>query len=143
MSTAAPPHEALALAEQASALVQVRPRQALTLAERAFAAARAERDGGAEVAALHALAWAQHVLGDNRALSTARAGIRAAERTGDRRGVGLLRRRLAMTLAFAGKTRAAQRELDAALPLLSGLERAESEVHRVALYHAADRSDPA
>jgi hypothetical protein len=142
MSTAAPPHEVLALAEEAYALVQARPRQALTLAERALAAARAERDGEAEVAALNALAWAQHVLGDKRALPTARAGIRVAERNGDRRGVGLLRRRLALTLAFAGKTRAAQRELDAALPLLSGIERAESEVHRIGLHFAAHSSDP-
>ena len=48
---------ALALAEEAYELVQVDPRAAQILAERALRAARAEVSGPAEVAALHALAW--------------------------------------------------------------------------------------
>src|SRR3954454_8090262 len=112
---------ALAWAEEAHALVQVRPRQAVALAERALATATAASDVEAEVAARYALGWAQHVLGDARGKETLRAGIRLAERHGDRRGVGLLRRNLASQLAHDGQIRAAQREIAAAIPLLTGL----------------------
>jgi CHAT domain-containing protein len=143
MSSEATPAGALALAEEARALVQVSPRRALTLAEQARAAATAEGDVKAEVASLHALAWAQHVLGDPRAAATARTGIRIGERHGDRRGIALLRRRLATSHAFAGEMRAARREIDAAVALLSGRDRAESEVFRVGIHFSAHTSDPA
>jgi hypothetical protein len=133
---------ALALAEQAHALVQARPRQALGLAERARSSAVAARDAKAEVAALHALAYAQFTLGDPQAIETIRAGVRLGERHGDRRGVALLRRLLAGIYAHAGKMSAAQREIDAAVALLSGRDRARSEVHRVAVYGRARTGDP-
>jgi len=132
---------ALAWAQEAHALVQARPRQALALAERALAAAAAENDARAEVAALHALAYAQFTLSNPRALATLRAGIRVGERHGDTRGVALLRRLLAVRLAFAGQTRAARREIDAAVALLSGLDRAHSEVHRLAIHRGAHAAD--
>ncbi len=138
----ATPGVALAWAEEAHALVQAQPRQALALAERALEAARREADAKAEVAALYALAWAQNVLGDTRARATLRSGIRIGERNGDRRGVGLLRRHLALTLAMDGQMRAARREIEAAMALLSGLDRARSEVQRVAIHRAAHSADP-
>jgi CHAT domain-containing protein len=110
-------------------------------AERALALARVEGDPEAEVASLHALSWAQHVLGDPRTLSTARAGIRLARRHGDRRRAALLRRRLALSLADKGSTEAAWREIDAAIAELRGAERAQSEVFRLAILRAAKRSD--
>jgi hypothetical protein len=142
MSSAGSARGALALAEEAHALVQVSPRRALALAERARAAATTEADFKAEVAALHALAWAQRVLGDERAVATARAGIRIGERHGDRRGVALLRRNLATSHAFNGQMRAARREINAAIALLSGRDRAQSEVFRVGIHLSAHAADP-
>jgi hypothetical protein len=144
MSNGPPVVGALAqeLADQAHALVQADPRRALLVAHRAVAAASAEGDTQAHVAALHALAWVQQVLGDTAALKTARAGIRLAERIGDDRAVGLLRRLLASSLALAGQTSAARREIDVAIGLLSGHERARSQVHRLGIYNHAHVADP-
>ena len=129
----------LALAEQAYALVQVSPGRAATLAERALSVAREEDDAEAQVAALHALSWAQRVIGDPRAAGTARAGIRIGERDGARRRVALLRRNFAHTLAFAGSIKAAHREIDAAIADLHGRDRLESEVFRIAIHRSAPR----
>jgi hypothetical protein len=133
---------ALAWAEEAHALVEVRPRQAVALAERALATAMAESDVEAEVAARHALGWAQHVLGDARAKKTLRIGINLAERHRNKRGVGLLRRHLAFQLADDGQMRAAQREIAAATALLSGRDRAQSQVHRVDIHRRSRSVDP-
>jgi tetratricopeptide (TPR) repeat protein len=134
---------ALDWAEQAHALVESRPRHALALAARAQAAAADESDFEAEVAALHAIAWAQLFMGDARAASNAvRAGIRLADRHGDDRGAAILRRVLAASLALSGRTRAAQREIEAAVAQLSGLEGARSQVHRLAMYRGAGVADP-
>src|SRR4051812_38481881 len=122
---------ALVLAEEAYALVQVDARRALALAVRAQSAAVAQADARAEVAAMHALAWAQLQLGDPAALATVDAGIRLAERTGDRRGLGLLRRRRAYSWAVAGRVAAARGELEAAIGLLDGPDRFRSEVFRL------------
>jgi hypothetical protein len=129
------------LAQEAYGLVQVNPRRALTVAERALATA-AKTDAEAQVAALHALAWAQLQLGDPRAIATVKAGIRTAERHGDQVGVALLRRRLAFSHAMAGETRAARREIEAAIALLKGRERAQSEVFRLAIQRHAHAVDP-
>src|SRR5882757_4735669 len=102
MSSRAPAEDegtAHALAEEAYELVQADPQRAKTIAAHALAAARVDGDRRAEVAALHSLSWAQHVLGDVSAERTAREGIRIGTRIGDGRGVALLRR-LALTLAF-------------------------------------------
>src|SRR5436190_1641822 len=133
---------ALAWAEEAHALVQVRPHQAVALAERALATATAASDVEAEVAARYALGWAQHVLGDARAKKTLKIGINIAERHGNRRGVGLLRRHLAFQLADDGQMRAAQREIAAATALLSGRDRARSQVHRVDIHRRSRTVDP-
>src|SRR5215831_4266103 len=138
-----PESPALAQAQQAHALVQVRPREARELAERALAAAAASGDIEAEVAARYALGWAQCVLGDAKTgRATWRTGIRLAERHGHRRGAGLLRRILAGWLAIDGQTRAARREIDGALVLLSGRDRAESQVHRLEVHRRSSRADP-
>jgi len=134
---------ALAWAEEAHALVQARPRHALALAERALATASSQGDVEAEIAARYALGWAQHALGDARAArATLSAGIRLAERHGDRQGAGVLRRRAAFALALAGHTRAAQREIDVAIASLAGRERARSHVHRVAIHRRAHLAEP-
>ena len=132
---------ALELAREANALVQVDPRRALAVAEQALA--RAKGDPRAEVESLYALSWAQHEVGDRRAAATARTGIRIAERNGDRRGAGLLRRRLATSYSFAGRHAAAQREIDRAVELLSGTDRAQTEVFRLFVHMYAEPSDPA
>jgi tetratricopeptide (TPR) repeat protein len=141
-SPAAPTTDASGLAREAYALVQVDPRKAERIAEQALTLARDTRDADAHVAALHALAWAQHVEGDPRAIGTARVGIQVGLRHGNRRGVALLRRRLALSLAFEGETHAARREIEAALAELRGRDRAESEVFRVAIHRAAHSADP-
>ena len=134
---------ASAWAEEAHALVQVRPRAALALAERALAKASAEGDVPAQLAALQALGWAQGVLGDSAlALKTLRAGIRLGERVGDAQRVALLRRSMATRLAIAGRTREARREIEAALRPLSGQERARSQVHRMGIHYRSQVADP-
>jgi hypothetical protein len=138
-----PPRGALALAEEAFDHVQTDPAQAASLAERALALARLERNSEAQVASLHALSWAQHLIGDPSARRTARTGIRVGLRSGERRRVALLRRRLALTLAFDGAILAARREIDAAVADLSGVDRAQSEVFRVAIHRSAHAVDPA
>ncbi|HEV8098125.1 MAG TPA: CHAT domain-containing protein, partial [Gaiellaceae bacterium] len=134
---------ARAWAEEAHALVQAQPQQALRLAERALATASDDGDVGAEISARYALAWAQHSLGRARAgKATLRAGIRLAERHGDRLGAGLLRRHLAYQLSVDGRQRAAKRELEAAIALLPALERARSEVHRLVIHRMSQTPDP-
>jgi hypothetical protein len=135
---------ALDQAAEAHALVEARPRQAVALARAARDAAAAAGDVEAEVAALHAIAWAELRLGDARAAADAvRAGIRLAEHSGDHRGAAILRRVLAASLALSGHTRAARREIDAAVAELSGLERARSQVHRLAMHRRTGAADPA
>jgi hypothetical protein len=131
-------------AEEAHALVETQPRKALALAERARSAASTEGDRKAEVAALHSIAWAQLRLGDAEAsASTIRSGLRLARRQGDTQAAALLRRLLAAALALSGRTRAAQREMDAAIAQLTGLERARSQVHRLAMYRRSGAAEPA
>src|SRR5262245_33294088 len=133
----------LTLAEEAHRLVQVDPRRAETLARQALAQATAADDARAEIAARYALGWALHALGETAGGNTTlRAGIRLARRTGDNRGEGLLRRRLAFQLAFDGHRRAAQRELEGALALLTGPDRAQSQVHRIEIHRKANPADP-
>jgi hypothetical protein len=141
MSNAPSARGALALAQEAYALVQVSPRRALALADRALVAARTEGDAQAEVAAMHALTWAQFELGEPAAARTVRAGIRVAERYRDRRGAALLRRRLAFMHALAGRARAADREINQALELLEGIDRARSQVFRVEIHRKAQSPD--
>ena len=92
----------LALAEQAYELVQVDPGDAAKLAGRALGLARAQHEPEAEVAALHALAFARHELGDPRALRTIRAAVRVGDAYGLTRRAALARRRLALDLAGRG-----------------------------------------
>jgi tetratricopeptide (TPR) repeat protein len=123
--------------------MQVDPRRARALAERALAAAAAEHDLEAEISARYALGWAQAVLGEARdGMSTLRAGIRIAEGHGDRRAAALLRRQLAVWLASDGQMRAAQREMATSLAFLTGRDRAESQVHRLDIHRRTQRADP-
>jgi len=103
--------DALALAESAHALVESDTRRAAALAERAVEVARASRDPEAEVAALHALGFARHELGDPRAITTLRAAVRIGQRSGLVRRAALARRPLAIYLAYAGAVRLAIREI--------------------------------
>ncbi len=132
----------IALAEDAYALVQVDPRRALELAERAADAAASAGDAAAEVAALHALTWARFVLGDPSWLAAGRRGIRIGERHGEAQRVALLRRHLALDLAASGRTRAALRELALALDSLTGIERARSAVASVGIHRRLHAPDP-
>src|SRR5262245_43096923 len=135
--------EALVLAERARDLVQARPLQAQALAEEALELARARQDGEAVVAALHALGFARYRLGDPAALRTFRAAVRAGERNGYESRAAMARRNLAFLLAYAGKTKLALREIEAAREALSGIERARSEVFRIAVYGIAGQAETA
>src|SRR5579863_36023 len=91
--------DALELAESALDLVDADPSKASKLAQLALRRARAQRNPEAEVAALHALSFAQHELGDPRAVRTIRRAVRTGERHGLTRRTALARRRLALDLA--------------------------------------------
>ena len=138
-----PDENPLSLAESAFALVEADAAAAAGLAERALALARSRRQLEAQVAALHALSFARHELGDTRALGDIRAAIRIGERHGLTRRTALARRRLAMDLADRGAIRAALRELDRARASLDPLEQARSEVFRIGvLWYAGDSTQP-
>jgi hypothetical protein len=127
------------LAQRAHALVESNPAQGARLARHAAARARASGDSEAHVAALHALGFARHELGDRRAIATLRGAVRIAERHGLSQRAAMARRPLAIYLAFAGRTRAAVDEIEAACSALDGLELARSEVSRIAVLQAAGR----
>ena len=133
-----PDENPLSLAESALALVEADAAAAARLAKRALELARSRRQAEAQVAALHALSFARHELGDPRALGDIRAAIRIGERHGLTRRTALARRRLAMDLADRGAIRAALRELDTARASLDPHEQARSEVFRIGvLWYAA------
>lgn len=89
----------LALAESALVLVESDAAAAARVAERALETARSHNDAEAQVAALHALSYARHELGDPRAIRDIRAAIRIGTQHGLTRRTALARRRLAMDLA--------------------------------------------
>src|SRR5262249_55731629 len=128
------------LAEDVFTLVQENPRAGLAAAERALLLAREQGDGKAEAAALHGLGFAQYALGDSRALRTIRRAVRVAEQHGDSRRAALARGNLAVYLAYAGKPNAGLREINAACASLQGIDRARSEVFRIAVFELAGRT---
>jgi CHAT domain-containing protein len=125
--------DALALAQSAFELVETDASVAVAVAERAFRLARRRRHGEAEVAALHALSFAQHELNDARAIRTIRRAVRSGERYGLTQRAALARRRLALNLASRGAITAALRELELAYAALDPHEQARSEVFRIAV----------
>ena len=132
--------DSLELAEAAHALVQADASRAAAAARRALEVSRSRGAREAEVAALHALGFAEHELGDGAAVSTLRAAVRLGERHGLRRRAALARRTLAGCLADAGAIDAALRAIDAAEASLDGVEVARSEVFRVGILHLAGRA---
>ena len=132
--------EAVELAERARALVQAKPLHARALAEEALELARRQRDNEGRVAALHALGFARYALGDPGALRTMQAAVRAGEHGGYLERAALARRNLALYLAYGGRTQRAVREIETARASLSGLERARTEVFRIAIYEMAGRA---
>jgi CHAT domain len=140
MGSAVRDGDPVALADAAHALVEADPRRAAEMAETALVRARARREPEAEVAALHALGFARHELGDVRATRTLRAAVRVGERHGLTRRAALARRPLSIYLAYAGAIDAALGELDAACAALDGLELARSEVFRIAVLGLAGRA---
>ncbi|HWH09642.1 MAG TPA: CHAT domain-containing protein [Solirubrobacteraceae bacterium] len=140
MAIDAGPEDPLTLAAAAHARVEVDAGEALGMAERALSCARRDRHAEAEVAALHALGFARHELGDDRAVRTLRAAVRVGERHGLVRRVALVRRPLAVYLAYRGEIGPALTELDAACAVLDDLELARSEVFRIAVLGLAGRA---
>jgi len=135
--------DALELAQSAFELVEADASAAAALAERAVRLARRKRQPEAEVAALHALSFAQHELGDARAIRTIRRAVRSGERHGLTRRTALARRRLALDLAGRGAIAAAMRELELAYAGLDRHERARSEVFRIAvLWYGGTTTEP-
>jgi CHAT domain-containing protein len=140
---AASQRDALQLAEAAFDLVEADPSKAAPLATLALQRAREQRDPEAEVAALHALSFAQHELGDPQAIRTIRRAVRTGERHGQTRRTALARRRLALDLAGRGAIAAATLELDLACAALDTHEQARSEVFRIAvLWYAGTTTLP-
>ena len=135
--------DALELAQSAFDLVEADASTAAKLAEHALRLARRQRHPEAEVAALHALSFAQHELGDQRAIRTIRRAVRTGEHHGLTRRTALARRRLALDLASRGAIGAALRELDLAYAALDPHEQARSEVFRVViLWYAGTTAEP-
>jgi len=134
--------DALELAQSAFELVEADAAAAAALAERALGVARRRRHPEAVVAALHALSFAQHELGDRRAMRTIRRAVRCGERHGLTRRTALARRRLAHDLASRGAIAAAIRELELARAGLDPHEQARSEVFRIGvLWFAGTTTD--
>lgn len=131
--------EPLRIAEAAHALVQADAKEAAGMAEQALRLARDMRDRESEAAALHALGFARHELGDPRAIRTLRAAVRLADRHGLGRRAALARRPLAGALAYRGEIDAALRELDTAAASLEPLELARTEVFRISVLGNAGR----
>jgi hypothetical protein len=143
MTVAVGGDDALELARAAFDLVEADASAAALLAERAVRAARRQRHPEAEVAALHALSFAQHELGDPRAIRTIRRAVRSGERNGLTQRTALARRRLAMDLASRGAITAALRELQLAYLALDPHEQARSEVFRIGiLWYAGMNTEP-
>jgi CHAT domain-containing protein len=143
MTLAAGEESALELAGSAFGLVEADPSAAAALAERALRLSRRMRHPEAQVAALHALSFAQHELGDTRAIRTIRTAIKVGERHGLTRRTALARRRLALDLAGRGAISAAMRELEMARAVLDPHERARSEVFRIGvLWYAGTTAEP-
>lgn len=143
MTVAVGGDDALELAQAAFDLVEAHASAAALLAERALRAARRQRHPEAEVAALHALSFAQHELGDPRAIRTIRRAVRSGERNGLTQRTALARRRLAMDLASRGAITAALRELQLAYSALDPHEQARSEVFRIGiLWYAGMNNEP-
>jgi CHAT domain len=143
MTVASGGGDALDVAQAAFELVEADPSAAELLAERALRLARRRRHPEAEVAALHALSFAQHELGDGRAIRTIRRAVRCGERYGLTRRTALARRRLALDLAGRGAITAALRELELACAALDPQEQARSEVFRIGvLWYAGTTTEP-
>ena len=140
MTVAVGGDDALELAQSAFDLVEADASAAAALAERALGLARRQRHPEAEVAALHALSFAQHELGDRRAIRTIRTAIRSGESYGLTRRTALARRRLALDLAGRGAITAAIRELDLACAAFDAHEQARSEVFRIGVLWYAGTS---
>src|SRR5579875_2216534 len=129
----------LEMDESALAHVEADAQAAERLAAQALGLARARRSAEAEVAALHALAYARYELGDPRSLRSARAAVRVAERHGLGERAAHARRRLALDLSARGRLSAALRELDLACAGLDEHELARSQVFRVGIELLAGR----
>jgi CHAT domain-containing protein len=133
----------LELAQCAFELVEADASEAAELALSALSLARKRRHPEAVVAALHALSFAQHELGDGRAIRTIRRAVRTGERYGLTRRTALARRRLALDLAGRGAITAAMRELDLACAALDAHEQARSAVFRIGvLWYAGKATEP-
>ena len=143
MTAAVGGDDTLELAQAAFELVEADALAAATLAERALHRARRQRHPEAEVAALHALSFAQHELGDERAIRTIRRAVGVGQRHGLSRRTALARRRLALDLAGRGAITAALREFALAYAALDAHEQARSEVFRIGvLWYAGTTSEP-
>jgi hypothetical protein len=123
----------LEMAEAAFAQVEADAAAAERLAADALRLARAHRSADAEVAALHALAYARYELGDPRSMRSARAAVRVAERHGLDQRAAHARRRLAVEMTARGRLSAAIRELDLACAAFDEHELARSQVFRIGI----------
>jgi hypothetical protein len=139
MASSTPEPDPLAFAEAAYAAVQENAARGRQLAEAALRLARRRSEPEAQVAALHALGFAQYELGDPSAIATLRRAVRIADRHRLARRAALARRPLSMYLAYRGSIQEAWRELEAASKALDEPELARTQVFSIALTNIAGR----
>ncbi|MDP9795142.1 tetratricopeptide (TPR) repeat protein [Catenuloplanes nepalensis] len=125
-------------------LVTADPRRATRLALEARRSARRAADPGAESTAERALGLAARELSDApAALRHLHRARRVAARAGLAERAAEARMSLALVLAEAGRPRAALREIDAAVPVLSGLPGARLAMQRALILDRLSRFDEA
>jgi tetratricopeptide (TPR) repeat protein len=135
------------LAEQASKarrLAEARPAEAVALAGRVVHQARQARDFASWAVAERALGVAALRLEDpDAALRHLRAAVRLGERSGSPELAADARAGLALALNHRGQSRAALRQIEAALTDLTGPARARAQAQRGAILSLLGRIDEA
>ena len=126
-------HALVEAAEAAHAAVERSPAAAAAQARAIVRDAAKAGAAEAQVAALHALGYAQYQLADPDAAATLRAAIRRAERTGLQTRAAFARRLLAGIYADRGNVKAALREIDRACEGLTGADLARAQTVRLAV----------
>lgn len=120
------------------------PRRSVQLAQEASRSALAAGDPAAASTAERAWGLAAYHLGDiGMALRHLRRAVRLGGQAGDPELVGEARMTLAAVLNWHGRPRPALRELDIALTLLVGVQRARAQAQQGAILHLLGRVDEA
>ncbi|MGC9665450.1 CHAT domain-containing protein [Planosporangium sp. 12N6] len=127
---------AAAMAQRSLDAVQRSPRESISLARRALAAARTTGDTEARSTAYRAIGLALRELNDYpAALRHLRRAVATAEAAGSARLAALARMSLGYVLAGAGRNTAALRAVTAALAELTGADAGRARMQRGVVHH--------